>query len=224
MDYKQKYLKYKNKYFNLKFEELYKEDYVIILTVPHSVPNVLINHNRKNDIMALNFALILKKLFEDNKFKVEIVVSSQSRNICDDNRPQALSNCIKEDIPTPLWQELNKIINSIKDKKILLIDTHSFPPGYHFDNNDIAFLENNDHTNAIGKKLCSIMEKKIKCNYYESSYNNNAIIDKNNDRVSHITLVEINEKYINKEYNDELNFLAKNFYESIIKIITKQTN
>ena len=37
------------------------------------------------------------------------------------------------------------------------------------------------------------MEKKIKCNYYESSYNNNAIIDKNNDRVSHITLVEINE-------------------------------
>ena len=68
------------------------------------------------------------------------------------------------------------------------------------------------------------MEKKIKCNYYESSYNNNAIIDKNNDRVSHITLVEINEKYINKEYNDELNFLAKNFYESIIKIITKQTN
>ena len=68
------------------------------------------------------------------------------------------------------------------------------------------------------------MDKNIKCNYYESTLNSNTIIDANNHRVSYITLVEINEKYIHKEYEDELNFLAKNFYLSIIKIITKQTN
>ena len=70
--------------------------------------------------------------------------------------------------------------------------------------------------------MCYFKKKYIKCNIYESSKNKNTIIDKNNERVIYITLVEINEKFYKKEFNEELNILLLNFYNSIVEILDNQ--
>ena len=85
--YLTKYFKYKNKY--LKLIGGYNNKFKIILTVPHCQPNINIPiGNRTHDMKAISFALKLLILFEN--YEVEIIKSIQSRNICDDNRKNAL--------------------------------------------------------------------------------------------------------------------------------------
>jgi hypothetical protein len=214
MDYLQKYLKYKYKYFKLIGG--YNKEYKIILTVPHSQPNKYISVGRTHDMKALSFALKLLKLFES--YDVEIIISRQSRNICDDNRNNALNNCDKlSSERTYLWEKLIETVQKTdKSKKIIVLDVHSFPNG-SFDNNDIAFLENIHHYNAIGRKICDILQQNtsIKCNVYTAAYNMNAIIDNTNNIVHGVSLIEINESL----RDIELNQLAIAIYNSIITIM-----
>ena len=92
---------------------------------------------------------------------------------------------------------------------------HSFPRP-NFDNNDIAFLENDTHKHAIGKKLCDILKNNnVKCGVYTSTYGKNTIIDTNDNIVKYITLIEINENLEDKQLDE----LVKQVYNGIIQII-----
>ena len=211
MNYYNKYIKYKYKYLNLKLTGGTMQ--TIILTVPHAKSNESIPNNmRTHDMVALSFAQKLEKKFTDNNYRVKTIISSQSRNIIDDNRNEAFNK------PTLLWKELRKELNSSMLFNTILLDIHSFPNPY-FDSNMIAFLENKTHTNSIGKILCNkLMIKDIKCNVYTAMANMNAIID-HNKQVKYILLIEVNESLS----ENELTKLSKEVYEGVIKILAEDT-
>lgn len=188
---------------------------MIVITVPHSY--CIKTKKRSCDTVASYSALMLQK--ELLKVKTEcVIIESEANRIIeyDDNR---FSSHIVDE--SSLWRKLREELKNVDEKKVIVIDMHSFPDK-SFDGFDVVFLDNYPYQNITKDMLEVFLKNKINCAILPASTGNNAIIDVLTLHPKYIraVLVEINEKYFNileEEYKKIINVLAIFLHQTLNK-------
>lgn len=198
----------------------------IIITVPHS--KCLKEYHDKDiiykahlcDFRTKNIGEMFKRIFEKHNFNTYLYVNNNIPRICVNLKDEEKFGCCdlnRKKCRNNDWRkDVTKKMKELKNKKVFIIDIHSFNRYNSFGGCDVAILMDKNINSKINK---NILELKNKINSILIQDNNycNLFYGKNNDIIDQANELNIN-NFLLEVIEDE-NRLTNNIIEKMCDTI-----